>query len=309
MQRLSTKQSVLVLLAGLAGLSGCGGVDDGGERSAPDAEFRPPPVDFSAEFANLSRSEGIDDDDWFALAARAREQGDTEIAARALDNVTADSSNPRVALERARIAVTADDRDAAVSILQTLAETGFTGVRQISEDATLQGLAGHAEYDALVDSMSERAYPCLYDDAFRAFDFWLGEWDVHVASGQYAGRNSIRSEESGCVITEHWVSASGSTGSSINYLDKRSGEWVQVWNAEGGSQIDIRGGMTDEGMRLSGQIHYVGSGTTADFRGLWTPLEDGRVRQFFEQSNDGGATWQPWFEGFYSRIDAAGAGH
>jgi hypothetical protein len=39
------------------------------------------------------------------------------------------------------------------------------------------------------------------------------------------------------------------------------------------------------------------------FRGLWTPLPDGRVRQFFEQSNDGGETWVPWFEGFYTRKD------
>ena len=88
---------------------------------------------------------------------------------------------------------------------------------------------------------------------------------------------------------------------SVYYLDKATGEWVQVWNAEGGSQIHIRGGMTDEGMELIGQIHDVASDTTSPFRGLWTPLEDGRVRQYFEQSNDGGETWVPWFEGFYTR--------
>jgi hypothetical protein len=88
---------------------------------------------------------------------------------------------------------------------------------------------------------------------------------------------------------------------SINYLDKTTGEWVQVWNAGGGSQIHIRGGMTDDGMLLVGTLHDVASGTTTPFRGLWTPLPDGRVRQFFEQSNDDGKTWQPWFEGFYSR--------
>jgi len=30
-------------------------------------------------------------------------------------------------------------------------------------------------------------------------------------------------------------------------------------------------------------------------------LPDGRVRQFFEQSTDGGETWTTWFEGFYTR--------
>jgi len=32
-------------------------------------------------------------------------------------------------------------------------------------------------------------------------------------------------------------------------------------------------------------------------------MEDGRVRQFFEQSNDAGKTWSNWFERFYTRID------
>ena len=35
------------------------------------------------------------------------------------------------------------------------------------------------------------------------------------------------------------------------------------------------------------------------FRGTWTPLEDGVVRQHFEQSGDDGATWTTWFDGYY----------
>ena len=90
-------------------------------------------------------------------------------------------------------------------------------------------------------------------------------------------------------------------------LDKTSDQWVQIWNDAGGSQINIRGGMTDDGMLLTGTIHYVANGTTAAFRGLWTPLPDGRVRQFFEQSSDDGETWTPWFEGFYTRKPADAA--
>jgi hypothetical protein len=153
--------------------------------------------------------------------------------------------------------------------------------------------------------MSAQAYPCEYDDKFRAFDFWLGEWDVHVASGQLAGHNQITSEQHGCYLGESWTSASGGTGHSINYLDEATGEWVQIWNDAGGNQINIRGGLTDRGMLLVGTIHYVATDATLPFRGLWTPMEDGRVRQFFEQSNDGGETWAPWFEGFYSKAEAA----
>ena len=102
------------------------------------------------------------------------------------------------------------------------------------------------------------------------------------------------------MLSEHWTSPGG-TGSSINYVDKITDEWVQVWNSQAGAQINIRGGLTEDGMLLTGTIHYVSNGTTAPFRGLWTPLPDGRVRQYFEQSNDDGQTWAPWFEGFYTR--------
>jgi hypothetical protein len=147
------------------------------------------------------------------------------------------------------------------------------------------------------------AYPCEHGEKFREFDFWLGEWGVRTADGRLAGHNSIRPAERGCLLTEHWTNTSGGTGMSINYFDKVANKWVQVWLAEGGSQIMISGGMTDEGMSLLGTLHDIGSGSTVPFRGLWTPLADGRVRQYFEQSNDGGVTWVPWFEGFYSRVE------
>lgn len=147
-------------------------------------------------------------------------------------------------------------------------------------------------------------FPCEQDTAFAAFDFWVGTWDVHTADGKFVGSNDIERAERGCVLIENWSSAGGGSGMSINYLDKTTDEWVQIWNDGSGSQINIRGGMTDEGMLLVGTIHYVASGKTAAFRGLWTPLPDGRVRQFFEQSNNDGEIWSPWFEGFYSRKSA-----
>ena len=143
--------------------------------------------------------------------------------------------------------------------------------------------------------------PCEADERFSEFDFWVGDWDVHDAQGNLAGSNSISREQSGCVLVESWNGSQGSTGMSINYLDKTNGEWVQIWHAASGYQIDIRGGLTEDGMLLTGTIHYINNGTTASFRGLWSELPDGRVRQFFEQSNDGGETWNPWFEGFYTR--------
>ena len=243
---------------------------------------------------------------WYALAVSAREAGDLETATQALEKAASMQYSPvRIAIERARIDVTRSDPEAAVARLRQLFDNGFTAVSFITGDPVLGGLTGQGSYDALIADMTVVAYPCEAQERFREFDFWVGEWDVHSPDGTRAGHNRIEATERGCVLIENWTSATGGTGMSINYLDKATGEWVQVWNAEGGSQINIRGGVTDKGMLLTGHIHYVANGTTAPFRGLWTLLEDGRVRQFFETSNDDGKTWVPWFEGFYTRVEAS----
>lgn len=239
---------------------------------------------------------------WYRLAVSARQAGRLGVARTALSEAEKlEFSPPRIGLERARLGVLADDFQTAVAELRSVAAQGFTAVNVITGDPLLGTLAGRPDYDALVAAMSAQAFPCEHDASFAAFDFWVGEWDVHDGGGNLAGRNVIERAERGCLLIEKWSSASGGTGTSINYLDKTSGEWVQIWNDASGSQINIRGGMTDAGMLLTGNIHYIASGTTAPFRGLWTALPDGRVRQFFEQSPDDGETWKPWFEGFYTR--------
>lgn len=156
------------------------------------------------------------------------------------------------------------------------------------------------------DTSSERPLPCVGRSGFSDFDFWLGDWEVRTAGGELAGTNRITKRADDCVLVEEWQSVGGGTGISLNYYDPTAGEWVQVWTGSGGTQITIRGGLDEEGsMALDGTLHYVGSGETVRFRGLWTPLEDGRVRQYFEQSADEGESWQPWFEGFYSPREPA----
>ncbi len=239
---------------------------------------------------------------WFAEAVALREAGDYLEASKALAEAEAlEFSGLRIGFERARLHILSSRPEAALAELQAIADSGFTAVGFIANDPILGKLAGDADFDKLVAAMSVKAYPCEHDEAFRAFDFWVGDWDVHGKNGAYAGSNTIERAERGCVLIENWTSAGGGTTMSVNYLDRITGEWVQVWNAEGGSQIHIRGGMTDQGMLLTGTLHDVASGTTTPFRALWTLLPDGRVRQFFEQSVDDGKTWTTWFEGFYTR--------
>ncbi|MDJ0712197.1 MAG: hypothetical protein QNJ14_17540 [Woeseiaceae bacterium] len=239
---------------------------------------------------------------WYQRAIEQRQANDLDAAWSALGEAERlGFSAIRVNFEKARLHAAGGNTNSAVAALEAIAASGFTAVGIIEGDPVLATLSGNADYDKLIADMSVHAYPCAHDTAFQTFDFWVGNWDVHDGSGVMQGTNTITRDERGCVLTENWTSATGGTGMSINFLDRITGEWVQIWNSEGGSQIQIRGGMTDEGMLLVGTLHNVAAGTTFPFRGLWTPLPDGRVRQFFEQSNDGGETWVPWFEGFYTR--------
>lgn len=149
--------------------------------------------------------------------------------------------------------------------------------------------------------------PCTEHPSFDDFDFWVGDWEVHTSDGTLAGRNSISMEHGECLLLEQWTSVRGGTGTSLNFFSTDAGTWRQVWVGAGGSLIDIRGGLEDGKMILVGTIEAMGSKGSTPFRGTWTPLEDGRVRQFFEQFDADADAWQPWFEGFYSRATASDA--
>lgn len=144
--------------------------------------------------------------------------------------------------------------------------------------------------------------PCA-TTGFRAFDFWVGQWDVHLPNGQKAGSNIIKASNQGCLLTEQWTGAKGGTGTSLNFYDSVANRWRQVWVSPG-AIIDITGDIEADSMVLTGTITYEANQRVAGFRGTWTPLDGGRVRQFFEEQNNEGE-WQTWFEGFYTRATGA----
>ena len=142
------------------------------------------------------------------------------------------------------------------------------------------------------------ANPCHGDPVYRQFDFWAGEWDVYNPQEQKVGENTITIEQNGCVLVEHWTAASGGTGTSINYYDPQEKAWKQVWVDARGSLGYFSGGLESDAMVLDGR--WVNrDGSSFRLRGTWTPLDDGRVRQHFEQSTDDGQTWSTWFDGYY----------
>ena len=147
----------------------------------------------------------------------------------------------------------------------------------------------------------ERAKPCSSPE-YRQFDFWIGDWEV-TSGGQLAGANHIHPVHNGCALQENWQGSGegGISGSSYNIYDKSTGQWHQTWVDGSGTLLQLDGGIEGGVMVLSGErLARDGSGL-ARHRISWTPNTDGSVRQLWEASKDGGATWAVLFDGLYTR--------
>ena len=142
--------------------------------------------------------------------------------------------------------------------------------------------------------------PCSAEP-YRQFDFWLGEWEVTVPSGQVAGHNSITLGQQGCVLVEQWRGVKGTGGQSYNYYDNTLDQWRQVWVSPG-IIIDYVGGLEGSAMVLKGKIHYQAQQAQFNFTGRWTPNDDGTVTQTFMQWNPATNAWDNWFTGIYRKV-------
>lgn len=143
--------------------------------------------------------------------------------------------------------------------------------------------------------------PCSGSE-HRAFDFWVGEWEVATPDGKRAGANRIERMFGGCVLQESWRGAGGMTGTSLNGYDPGDGRWHQTWMDSNGVRLELSGGMSGGKMVLQGERPSTERpGTRILHRISWEPRPDGSVRQLWEISEDGGTSWNVAFDGRYTR--------
>jgi hypothetical protein len=135
--------------------------------------------------------------------------------------------------------------------------------------------------------------------AYRQFDFWLGEWEVHKPDGTLAGTNRIEQEYGGCVLHERYVTPGGYRGESLNIYDASRTLWHQTWVDNSGLLLLLEGQLVDGRMVLQGSGQGR-SGAPVEHRITWTPNADGSVRQLWE-STDSSGTWTVAFDGQYRR--------
>ncbi len=136
--------------------------------------------------------------------------------------------------------------------------------------------------------------------AFRAFDFWLGDWNVYGA-GDLVGTNIVTSEYKGCAIEEHWTDGAGGRGRSLNTYDAGNGTWNQLWMDATGLALILSGESSPRQISMSGDTPQFINGPIISNRITWSRLSSREVRQFWEVSQDGRTTWNGVFDGSYRK--------
>jgi hypothetical protein len=147
---------------------------------------------------------------------------------------------------------------------------------------------------ALLADAPQAASPCASPE-HRQFDFWIGEWEVTLPDGRVAGHNRITPILGGCALREEWTGAKGNQGTSLNAWDADARRWRQTWVDQSGTVLLLAGAF--EGGKM---VLQSGDGASRQ-RITWTPMNDGRVRQLWDSSSDGGRTWKVEFDGTYKK--------
>ena len=140
------------------------------------------------------------------------------------------------------------------------------------------------------------------DSDHRAFDFWIGDWDVRPTGTDTVIARSRIEKIVGCAISETFDQTVGRGGKPMEYHGRSISSyvpadkgWRQFYVDSNGSAASFTGGIADGAMVLTRQAPI---GT---IRMTVRPNADGTVRQHAELSRDGGRTWQPSYDFTYRR--------
>ena len=143
--------------------------------------------------------------------------------------------------------------------------------------------------------------PCA-TEAHKAFDFWVGDWEVfpNKDGAKKVSESKIEKLYGGCAVRENWMPNRGGPGGSLTSI-AGDGLWHQTWVGSGGETVYFVGGSPSAGkMVLTGYWkNGAGPDTNPLIRMTYTLRDDGSVRQHGEQSLDQGLTWGPSFDFIY----------
>jgi|GEM_PF-208504 len=252
-------------------------------------------------YATLVAAEPGNGKAWFRLGVSRQSQGEFQAAVEAYVKAESIGHNPVVMYDLATAYARLGEKQNALGWMEKAAAAGFSQVDQARNDPDLDSLRSEPRFKAVLEKMEALAHPCETSPESRQFDFWVGSWEVRTPDGQLAGTSQIQRILAGCALLENWKGARGGSGKSINSFNKYKGKWQQTW-------VDDRGDITEfvDGEYKDQVMRFQARTRSADGKNLlrhlsFFNLAGDKVRQFSEQSTDGGKTWSTEYDLTYTR--------
>ncbi len=137
-----------------------------------------------------------------------------------------------------------------------------------------------------------------------AFDFWIGDWEVHWMnpdSSYTYGHNLIEKTLDGKVIQENFVdSSSGFKGTSISVYSIADSTWHQSWADNSGGYFEFFGIIEGE-KRMFQTKAIMRSGVMTTQRMVFYNISENSFTWDWESTQDDGATWNLAWRIIYER--------
>ncbi|HET7472279.1 MAG TPA: tetratricopeptide repeat protein [Candidatus Limnocylindrales bacterium] len=214
------------------------------------------------------------------------------------------AAHPQQPFLRVRLAAAragSGDLDGALDALDAAAAAGARLAMGVDTEPAFERLRSRARFVAIRGRIDRNGRATADDPAFRAFDFWVGDWEARTEDGVLQGRNRIEVVLGGAAIVERWTGAAGYTGMSLNRLDRHTGRWRQTWVDDQGDVTEFVDGVADDG-----RVAFRAVAADGSWRRL-TFFDEGpdAFRQLSEGSDDEGASWSIEYDFRYRRLTGA----
>lgn len=193
--------------------------------------------------------------------------------------------------------------DSALKTLESLVQTGYSQASSIEQDTDFASIRTDARYAAVLEQARKNETPCIYAPESRQFDFWVGDWEVHdnTQNQLVVGSSHVERILNQCVIFENWTGSFGGSGKSFNAWNPELACWQQNWMDDKGGVTNFTDGHWDGTKLVFVADKKDSNGKPVKNRLSFFALGPDQVRQFSEQSRDGGTTWTVVYDFNYLR--------
>ncbi len=159
-------------------------------------------------------------------------------------------------------------------------------------------------YQAVADGSAPPPAPGTCVNVFtaiRALDDLVGTWEVTDSDGSVLGTTTFTSQVGACLLVEDFQGQRGYASRRYLTFDRIVGHFFMVHADNTGTVFEMDGDLGSSGLALEGELAPT-SRQGRPVRTTWSEVSPDQFQQVWEESPDGGTSWEPLTRITLSRI-------